>query len=108
MIDKGALAEIIATYEKHGWVLRRVLLSEETKRGLGLYADTLHVTDSDIDAAWFSRPPKSGAIAWEIRYLGDPPYALLENIDENSPTFEDDLASLQGRLRDAVVARKSA
>jgi hypothetical protein len=108
MADPNPIAGIIATYEKHGWILRRVLLSDAAKQSLGPYADTLPVTASDIDAAWFSRPPKSGGTAWEIRYLGGVPFALVENLDENSPSFENDIAALQERLRDAVSARKSA
>ena len=108
MADPSSITGIIAIYEKHGWVLRRVLLSEATKRSLGSSIESLPVFDADIDAAWFSRPPKSGGPPWEIRYLGDTPFALLENIDEDSPSFEDDLDALLGRLRDAVRARKSA
>ena len=108
MADLSSITEIIATYEKHGWILRRVLLSQATKQALGSSVESLPVFDADIDAAWFSRPPKSGGTAWEIRYLGDIPFALLENIDEDSPTFENDLSALQARLNDAVGARKSA
>src|SRR5687768_13101353 len=108
MIDAGAVAEIIATYQKHGWVLRRVLLSDESKTVLGTAVNGLPLMDSNIDAAWFSRPPKSGGVAWEVRYLGDVPFALLENIDEESPDFEDRLRSVEARLTEAVTARKSA
>ena len=107
MIDPGTLAEIVATYQKHGWILRRVLLSGPAKQALGPTIGDLPVVDSTIDAAWFSRPPQSGGVAWEIRYLGDEPFALLENIDESSPTFEDDLSSIEARLFHAVAARKS-
>jgi hypothetical protein len=108
MIDQGTLAEIIATYQKHGWILRRVLLSGPAKQAFGPTIDDVPVFDSTIDAAWFSRPPQSGGVAWEIRYLGDVPFALLENIDESSPSFEDDLSSVEARLNDAVTAKKSA
>ena len=108
MINANAVAEIIATYQKHGWILRRVLLSDESRAVLGASVNGIPVTGSNIDAAWFSRPPKSGRVAWEVRYLGDVPFALLENIEEENPDFEDQLRSVEARLIDAVTARKSA
>ncbi len=111
MIGPGQAAEIIAMYQKHGWVLRRVLLSIESGSALAGLIATLPagvaVIDSDIDAAWFSRPPTSGGVAWEIRFLGEPPFSLVENIDANSPDFDSDLRSVESRLRDAVAVKKS-
>ena len=108
MIDAGAIGEIIATYQKHGWILRRVLLSQGLKSALGngIFGD-VPVMDSDIDAAWFSRPPQPGGIAWEIRYLGGIPFALLENLDENGPEFESGLHSVEVRLANSISAKKS-
>lgn len=112
MIDACAIREIITIYQKHGWVLRRVLLSAGLKKALGKGKDALFgdvpVADSNIDAAWFSRPPKSGRVSWEIRYLGDMPFALLENIDENAPEFENVLGSVESRLRDWIVSKETA
>lgn len=110
MIDQAAIAEIVATYRKHGWVLRRVLLSADLKRRLGESIDELFgevaVSDSDIDAAWFSRPPKEG-VAWEIRHLSETPYALLETLDENGPDFELELQEVESRLRENTVAKRT-
>jgi hypothetical protein len=112
MISAETVREIIAIYAKHGWVLRRVLLSAGLKRECASAAGELFgdvaVIDSDIDAAWFSRPPAAGGIPWEIRHLNSAPYALLENIDEFGPEFEDSLASVETRLRSAVAGKKSA
>ena len=108
MPDLRSITSIIATYEKNGWILRRVLLSGAAKQAIGDTVGGINVTDADIDAAWFSRPPRQGGTAWEIRYLGEVPYALVENIDENSPTFEDDLAALEQRLSDAIRSRRTA
>ena len=112
MIDAGAISEIVATYKKHGWILRRVLLSAALKRQLGEEAKRLFndvaVVDSSVDAAWFSRPPKSGGVSWEIRYLGDLPFALLENLDENDPAFEASLQSVEKLLREKVAAKQTA
>lgn len=111
MPDAKAIAETITTYEKHGWILRRVLLTKESNRKLQdkseLFSDVA-VVDSSIDAAWFSRPPKSGGVAWEIRYLGDIPYALLEMVDENDPKFENILSGIELRLRQAISSKTSA
>ena len=112
MLNANGVAEIIATYQKHGWLLRRVLLTKESKNSLGpenraLPSDT-EIVDSPIDAAWFSRPPATGGVAWEIRYLGDVPFALLEKVDENDPEFDKILSSVELRLYEAVAAKKSA
>jgi len=110
MIDPDLIDEIIVTYQKHGWVLRRVLLSAASGAKLGDDRDPrfggVAVMDSDVDAAWFSRPPKPGGIAWEIRYLGEPPFALLEIIDESSPDFEDRLQGVETLLRDTMAAKQ--
>jgi len=112
MIDECGIGEIIATYHKYGWILRRVLLSAELNKKLGnekarLFGDVA-ITDSIIDAAWFSRPPKSGGVAWEIRYLGNIPYALLENLDENDPGFENLLQEIELRLRESIAIKETA
>jgi len=112
MIDKDAIGEIIRTYQKHGWILRRVLLSPELKQKLAGNTSALFgaadIADAEIDAAWFSRPPKSGGVAWEIRYLGELPFGLLENVDENDAEFEDKLKNIESRLRQTVTAKQSA
>jgi hypothetical protein len=112
MIDASAIAAIIETYQKHGWILRRVLLSPALKTNLGEDAEILFgdvpITDSVIDAAWFSRPPKNGGVAWEIRYLGDVPYALLSHADENTDEFETILQGVEERLRDYVATKETA
>ena len=106
MIDKTAVAEIIATYKKYGWLLRRVLLTDSLRATLGDDIRTLFggvpVIASDIDAAWFSRPPQAGPTAWEVRHMSPNPYALLEHVDENSTAFEEQLAAVEARLRGAV------
>ena len=56
MIDADTIGEILATYQKHGWILRRVLLSAAVKEKIGhknnLFGK-IQVADSDMDAAWF-------------------------------------------------------
>lgn len=96
------IAEIIATYEKHGWLLRRVLLSESQSARVTERVDVATIA-SDIDAAWFSRLPNTGAIAWEIRYLDDPAFSLVEHLDENEPDFEAALEAVEQRLREKIT-----
>src|SRR5687768_12683987 len=111
MIDVGAAAEIISTYQKHGWVLRRVLLTDkEVGRSLAEAIDlgATPVVISSINAAWFSRPPKDGPVAWEIRYLGPTPFALLEVLMENEPDFEYLLSKTEVRLRETISAKEAS
>jgi hypothetical protein len=112
MIRPAVVRDIIELYTKHGWVLRRVLLSAGSRAAVGSEAASLFgdaaVIDSPFDAAWFSRPPADGPIAWEIRNLGDTPYALVEHLDESSPDFENSLAEVGERLVSAVSAKRSA
>lgn len=112
MTGPDEIGEIVATYQKHGWLLRRVLLSAALKTSLGSQADTLFgdvpLINASQDAAWFSRPPGPGGVAWEIRYLGGVPFALLENIDEADEGFEGALKAVESRLFDAIASKKAA
>jgi hypothetical protein len=110
MIDPDSVREIVRTYEKHGWLPRRFLFSPELAakvRSSQPPTDSVPIHASDIDAAWFSRPPKRGGVAWELRYLGEPAFALLENIDEAEDHFEDSLRAVETRLKDAIAGKKA-
>ena len=111
MIDAGALCELIKMYEKHGWVLRRILLSAASQKVLTSESGTslkgMKVVTSDVDAAWFSRPTQPGSISWEVRYLGDIPFALVEKLDESDPEFEQKLSAVESRLIDAITAKRN-
>lgn len=112
MIDETAFCDIVALYQKHGWVLRRVLLSEDPSPGLSEIISSrfndIPIRKSQIDAAWFSRPPADGGVAWEIRHLGNLPYSLVENLDETSSDFEASLSEVEARLLTAVARRQTA
>ena len=108
MIDANEINEIISTYKKYGWELRRVLLTAELKENVDEMFSGVSVSESDIDAAWFSRPPQTGTIAWEIRHLNTAPYALLEHLDETDADFEAALHAVETRLRDAVAKKQTA
>lgn len=111
MIAPAACREIVQTYEKHGWILRRVLLSDASRASLGPRTGEVFgrapVTAGEVDAAWFSRPPGDGDIAWEIRHLSETPFALLEFVDENSGDFEERLSEIESRLAKHIIAKRN-
>jgi hypothetical protein len=90
------IAEITATYIKHGWKLKRVLLTAETADELSgvieLLSSSVKPELSGFDALWFTRASHGGAEAWELRLLAETPYALFERIE---PTERD--------TRDAIL-----
>jgi hypothetical protein len=107
MIDATELRTLIETYERYGWQLRR-LAAHDTATADAFGPVNVPISVGVTDAAWFSRPPTDGEVAWEIRYLGTTQYALVEHLDENSPDFEDKLHRTEQRLADAVAAKRKA
>ena len=109
MIDAAVIRDILSVYAKHGWTLRRVLLSDKSSKSIGvetkiLFADK-SVQISDIDAVWFSRKTKNGGTAWEIRHLSSAPFALVVFINEESVKLNDVLSGAENRLRETVGKR---
>ena len=101
--------EIIDKYQRHGWELRRVLLTPETRAGLkesarDLFKEALLV-DSDFDALWFSRPSHAGREAWELRQVAAQPYALFEAFEagEDEELREDARREMENRVRNQLV-----
>ncbi len=86
MIDAQQIQEILMQYNKHGWKLSRVLLSEPTGKMLQTTTGNLfggaEIIASDIDAVWFFRTSKKGGEAWELRRLSESPFALFEIFDD--------------------------
>ncbi|HEX8335334.1 MAG TPA: hypothetical protein VF621_01310, partial [Pyrinomonadaceae bacterium] len=62
----------------------------------------LAAAESDVDAMWFTRPSAEGREAWELRLVGDTPYALFELFehDEEEEDREDVRREMEARLRD--------
>jgi hypothetical protein len=111
MIDRDGIASILDQYEKHGWKLRRVLLSRDLlKKDPKIVEafDGAEMQDAEIDAAWFSRSSRPGLTAWELRYLSTTPYALLETIRDGTATdeLEAGLNRTVERLIEAVSRQK--
>ena len=102
--------EILAQYRRHGWRLARVLASPDTLAELrGAGEDTAALTfegapadESEVEAMWVTRPSAEGREAWELRLVGDTPYALFELFepDESEEDRADVRREMEARLRD--------
>jgi hypothetical protein len=88
MTDSATVGEILAQYEKHGWKLRRALLSDEGMALIGPTLGDVETFGSDIDALWFSRRSNPESEAWELRRLTNLPFALVAVITNGSSAEE--------------------
>jgi hypothetical protein len=101
--------EVVATYRKHGWELKRALLQPSTRAEISAKeADILApitIKDDVIDALWFGRPSNNNRTAWELRLLAETQYALFETFeaDENEEQREEMRLEMEARLRDYVL-----
>jgi hypothetical protein len=81
MIRAEQIATIVALYVKHGWSIRRVLLSDTLRTEISDQLENLFgpvaFVSSNLDAVWFSRPAQNSE-AWELRLLSATPFALCE------------------------------
>ena len=100
------IKEIIATYQRHGWQLRRVLLRPVTRADINQHAGELlkevRFVDAEFDALWFARPSHQGREAWELRLLAEQPYALFEAFepDETEEEREEARREMENRMRE--------
>jgi hypothetical protein len=97
MDQKERLREICATYQKHGWQLRRILIRPETRADFGKEQEFagVGIEAANIDALWFSRPSYEKREAWELRLLAETPYALFETLEADKAEA-DRLNALRG------------
>jgi hypothetical protein len=97
------ISEITATYARHGWELRRVLLRPETRAALAseLFGQAATI-ESDFDALWFARSSQAGREAWELRLIAEQRYALFEafEADENEADREEVRLEMENRMRE--------
>lgn len=105
---QGLIDEIVASYVKHGWQLRRLLLRPETRdqfdpSGLG-FGNDVSVAEAQVDAIWFSRPSHEQREAWELRLISENPFALFETFepDEAEEDREDVRREMEVRLREKL------
>jgi len=109
MNQNYCLLEIVATYQKHGWTLRRVLLTEETRKTLAQDAQPslagAEVETAAIDGLWFSRPSHNKREAWELRLIAESSYALFETFesDETEEQREERRREMEASLREYVA-----
>src|SRR6267142_2734469 len=101
--------EIIATYQRHGWELKRVLIKPATRSDLtelaaGLFNEA-GLIEAEIDALWFARPSHAGREAWELRLVAEQPYALLEAFesDEGEEEREEARLEMEHQMREQVA-----
>ncbi|HEV7681673.1 MAG TPA: hypothetical protein VGO68_06100 [Pyrinomonadaceae bacterium] len=108
---RDLIKEIVDTYQKHGWELRRVLLRPETNAALklepsanDLFSAGVQVEEAEVDALWFSRPSHEQREAWELRLLAENPFALFETfeVDETEEQREEMRREMEARLREYV------
>ncbi len=106
MIDANAVGEIISLYEKHGWKLRRALLSPETRSSIEKKLANAEVSDADFDALWFSRRSSPDSEAWELRRLTGSPFALVTVVPTDATTdeLEAALTQIEENLRERTIA----
>src|SRR5689334_4434820 len=104
MIKAEQIAEILALYKKHGWILRRVLLSDALRNSLADSLETLfgatEIRASETDAAWFSRRSRPEQETWELRRLSETPLALMEifETEDEDEIREETMAEVEARL----------
>ena len=113
MNQRDLIREILATYQKHGWQLRRLLLLPETRNEIvnkgELTFAGVRVDDANVDALWFSRPSSGKREAWELRLVAETPYALFETFEADAPegAHEEVRQEMEARMSE-FTARKSA
>ena len=100
--------QIIALYERHGWTLRRALLTSETRAASGdSIFNNAAILDSDFDALWFARSSHAGREAWELRLLAEQQYALFEafEADETEEDREEARREMENRMRGSAKSK---
>lgn len=94
MKNADLFMELVATYRKHGWELRRVLMQPATlaelKSGEAELLTKVPVKEATFDALWFSRPSHDKREAWELRLLAQTQYALFETFEPDESEEERD------------------
>ena len=98
------IKEILATYNKHGWQLRRVLLTPETRTEIEDegWAGSAPVEVREFDALWFSRASQRNREAWELRLIATTQYALFETFeaDEAEEAREEVRKEMEARMKE--------
>ncbi len=108
MSQSDLAREIISTYRKNGWQLRRALVRPEHLTEISSLepnlTESLRIDEASFDALWFSRPSHRNREAWELRLLAETQYALFEAFEKDEPeeAREEMRREMEARLRDYV------
>jgi hypothetical protein len=97
--------QIAATYQKHGWKLRRLLLRSQVSNDRHQISERFPLTpivEAEIDAMWFARASHAGREAWELRLIAEQAYALFETFeaDETEEDREEARREMENRARE--------
>lgn len=102
-------SETLATYRKYGWRLARVLMRPETLAELraatgGENFESGAAREFPFDAMWFVRPAGGGRESWELRLVGESPYALFELFepDEAEEDREDVRREMEAKMKERL------
>ena len=102
MTNHKAITDIIEQYRKHGWTLRRVLLTHGLAESLSdttpVFGDA-EIRMAAIDGLWFSRRSMPDREAWELRRISVSPFALVEVIPDGLTDQEQDELLIQAEDR---------
>ena len=102
-MDIELAKQIAATYEKHQWNLRRVLVAlNSSESNLEQAFPGSDIVKSEIDALWFARPSHGGREAWELRLVAEQSYALFEafEADESEEDRQDARREMENKMRE--------
>jgi hypothetical protein len=108
MIGVDAVKAILSQYERFGWQLHHLLMADDMRNSLGSAAGEffggMEILNSDLNAAWFSRPAENGRIAYELRALDATPFALLDSTSADADEIElrDMFVDVEQQLRDRL------
>ena len=110
-VDAGNLiSEIVATYKRHGWTLREVLLRPESKDAAAEWGsiDDAEIREADFDALWFARPSHEKREAWELRLISEQAYALFEafEAEESDEDRAEARKEMENRMRAQAAGAK--
>ena len=97
--------ELVATYRKHGWELRKALLKPATQAEIQSLIGEVSVKEAEFDALWFSRPSHQNREAWELRLLAQTQYALFEafEAEETDEEREEVRLEMEARMREYLA-----
>ena len=106
MNKRDQFAAVIAAYRRHGWELRRALVTTESLAEGGSDLQALlagrSASEAPFDALWFARPAAKDREAWELRLVAETPYALFEAFEseEAEEQREDVRREMEARMRE--------